>query len=90
MVVRPEALRLRPASDASNNGFGGVIQDFAYRGSGHAYRVAVSGLTETLKAEVAAENTQIFPIGSKVWLSWDSHASLLLQSKRNSESRHEY
>jgi ABC-type Fe3+/spermidine/putrescine transport system ATPase subunit len=90
MVVRPEALRLRLANDEPSNGVGGIIQDFAFRGSGHAYRVAVSGLAETLKAEVAAENAQIFPIGSKVWLSWDPHAPLLLQSKRNLGSLHEH
>jgi hypothetical protein len=56
-----------------------VVQDFAYRGSGHAYQVAVNGIAEPLKAEMPAEAMQVFPVGAQVWISWDLHAPLLLQ-----------
>jgi ABC-type Fe3+/spermidine/putrescine transport system ATPase subunit len=77
MVVRPEAIRLQRYP--LNGALAGVVQDFAYRGSGHAYRVAVSGIAEPLKAEVPADTTEIFPVGSQVWISWNVHTPLLLQ-----------
>lgn len=79
MIIRPEAIRLQPIGEALNGGLPGVVQDFAYRGSGHAYQIAVNGIAEPLKAEMPAEAMQVFPIGSQVCISWDPHASVLLQ-----------
>jgi ABC-type Fe3+/spermidine/putrescine transport system ATPase subunit len=79
MVVRPEAIRIQPIGKVLNGGLAGVVQDFAYRGSGHAYQVAVNGIAEPLKAEMPAEAMQVFPVGAQVWISWDLHAPLLLQ-----------
>jgi ABC-type Fe3+/spermidine/putrescine transport system ATPase subunit len=83
IVVRPETIRIQPIGNSLNDGLPGVVQDFAYRGSGHAYQVAVNGIAEPLKAEMPSEARQVLPIGSRVLISWDLHAPLLLQPGRS-------
>jgi hypothetical protein len=62
------------------------VQDFAYHGSGHAYRVEVPGLPEPLKVEVAAkvaaEGISPFPVGSIVWIDWEASSNLFLPRTR--------
>ena len=61
-----------------------TVRDFAYRGAGYAYRIAVPGLAEMLKAEVPAAARGPFPIGSTVRVSWDASACLFLQRTASS------
>ena len=78
LVVRPEIIRVHAEDSNQTDGLSGIVQDFAYRGSGHAYRIAVEGMEEPLKAEVAAEGAAVFPVGHRVTVNWDPHAPLLL------------
>lgn len=78
LVVRPEIIRVNADEGTYENGLSGVVRDFAYRGSGHAYRIAVEGLEEPLKAEVAAERAAAFPVGHRVTVSWDPHSPVIL------------
>jgi ABC-type Fe3+/spermidine/putrescine transport system ATPase subunit len=76
LILRPEIVRLAPAS---GGGVGGVVCDFAYRGAGFAYRVAVEGLPEPLKAEMAAGTAEPFAVGTAVQVSWDMNACAFLK-----------
>jgi ABC-type Fe3+/spermidine/putrescine transport system ATPase subunit len=81
MVVRPEAIRIQSHGDVRNGSLSGVVRDFAYRGSSHAYQLAVDGIADPLKAEMPADAVQVFPVGAQVWISWEPHAPVLLQSE---------
>jgi ABC-type Fe3+/spermidine/putrescine transport system ATPase subunit len=82
LVVRPEVIRVNAEENSHKDGLRGIVRDFAYRGSGHAYRIAVEGLEEPLKAEVAAERAAAFPVGRRVTVSWDPHSPLILPRSR--------
>jgi hypothetical protein len=82
LVLRPEAIRLSATSGSNGCALEGRVQDFAYRGSGHAYRVEVRGLPEPLKVEVAAEGISPFPVGSIVWIGWEASSNLFLPRRR--------
>ena len=74
LVLRPEVVRLRPASGAG--GLQGVVQDLSFRGTGHSYRVAVERVEAPLKAEVSG--IEPIDLGTAVELSWDPDACRLL------------
>jgi ABC-type Fe3+/spermidine/putrescine transport system ATPase subunit len=82
LVLRPEVIRVSGTESADNasegRGLSGVVRDFSYRGSGYVYRIAVAGLPDLVKAEVAAEGTMPVPVGHEVTIAWDSHACALL------------
>ena len=78
LVLRPEAIVLSEAAPREP-GIPGIVRDFAYRGSGYAYRIAVAGLGEMLKAEVPAVESGPFAIGARVDLAWDMSACLFLR-----------
>jgi ABC-type Fe3+/spermidine/putrescine transport system ATPase subunit len=78
LVLRPEDVALSDAA-GGEGGTAGVVCDFAYRGAGYAYRIAVPGLSEPLKAEVAATTARPFPIGAPVHVRWDMGACALLR-----------
>ena len=78
LVLRPEAIVLSEAAPREL-GIPGIVRDFAYRGSGYAYRIAVAGLGEMLKAEVPAVESGPFAIGARVDLAWDMSACLFLR-----------
>jgi ABC-type Fe3+/spermidine/putrescine transport system ATPase subunit len=78
LVLRPEAIRLTPCTDA-DEGLRGRIQDCAFRGAGHAYRIAISGTADTLKAEIPAGTQGHLPLGSAVTVQWDAAAGRLLR-----------
>jgi ABC-type Fe3+/spermidine/putrescine transport system ATPase subunit len=80
LVLRPEALLLSEAAPRAP-GIPGIVRDFAYRGSGYAYRIAVAGLGEMLKAEVPAVESGPFAIGAPVDLAWDISACLFLRRR---------
>jgi hypothetical protein len=56
-----------------------VVRDFAFRGTGYAYRIALSGVAESIKAEVSAAAGAPFPVGAEVSISWDPRACSLLR-----------
>jgi spermidine/putrescine transport system ATP-binding protein len=73
LVLRPECLKL------GTNGLRGEIRDVAYRGSGFSYRIAVSGVAETLNVEVPAEGAGPLPVGSAICVSWDPASAVILR-----------
>jgi ABC-type Fe3+/spermidine/putrescine transport system ATPase subunit len=75
LVVRPEAVRVHGAGEG---GLAGTVCDVAFRGAGHAYRIALAGLPEWLKAEVAADRPA-FPVGAGVGVSWGEGSCTLLR-----------
>ncbi len=79
LVLRPEAIRLSPAGAGAAPGLLGSIEDCAFRGAGHAYRIALAGRQDVLKAEVAAAPGAQLPLGSTVTIHWDAAAGALLQ-----------
>jgi len=76
LVLRPETLRILNAPVST--GLQGIVRDFAYRGSGHAYRVAICGIAEPIKAEIAAEGVTPVAVGSAVTVTWDAASGLVL------------
>jgi ABC-type Fe3+/spermidine/putrescine transport system ATPase subunit len=80
LVVRPEAVQVseRGQEGEASPGVDGIVRDFAYRGTGYSYRIAVGGLAETLKAEVPATDAGPFTIGASVRVSWDPSACRFL------------
>jgi ABC-type Fe3+/spermidine/putrescine transport system ATPase subunit len=81
LVLRPEIIRISDPLGSIGCALDGIVRDFAYRGSGHAYRVAVPGLTEPLKVEVAAAGVTPFAVGSAISVSWSASSALLLPRK---------
>lgn len=78
LVLRPEAIRLSRDLSGVDCLLRGLVQDFSYRGSGHAYRVAVPGLRETLKVDSEADRGAPLPIGSDVAMTWDRASAVYL------------
>jgi ABC-type Fe3+/spermidine/putrescine transport system ATPase subunit len=78
LVLRPEAIRLTRDLSGVDCVLRGFVQDFSYGGSGHAYRIAVSGLHETLKVATAGDHGAPFPIGSDVAMTWDRASAIYL------------
>jgi len=76
LVLRAEHVRV--AATTGSGGLTGTVVDFAYRGAGHAYRIAIPGLSELLKAEVAA-TSEPFAVGAAVSVSWDMNGCSFLQ-----------
>jgi ABC-type Fe3+/spermidine/putrescine transport system ATPase subunit len=77
LVLRPETVCVSAAGDAQS--LRGVVRDFAFRGTGYAYRIALSGVAESIKAEVTAAESAPFPVGAEVSISWDARACSLLK-----------
>jgi ABC-type Fe3+/spermidine/putrescine transport system ATPase subunit len=75
LVLRPEVVRVEPPDGMG--GVQGVVQDVSFRGTGHTYRIAVPGLAEPLKAEVAASGDH-HVLGSEVSVGWDPAACRIL------------
>jgi ABC-type Fe3+/spermidine/putrescine transport system ATPase subunit len=75
LVVRPEVVRLGPVE---SDGLRGTVQDLAFRGSGFAYRVAIPGLDEALKAEQPAEAWRPHEVGSDVSVRFEPESCVLL------------
>jgi ABC-type Fe3+/spermidine/putrescine transport system ATPase subunit len=76
LVLRQEAIRLKPPDTAGTTGLKGTIRDFAYRGAGHAYHIEVRGLSELVKAEVPATSAPL-GIGCEVTLAFEGPVSLI-------------
>jgi spermidine/putrescine transport system ATP-binding protein len=68
LVLRPEVVRIEEVDGADN--LRGIVQDVSFRGTGHSYRIAVSGLADPLKAEVPGVSEH-HPLGTEVAVSWD-------------------
>jgi ABC-type Fe3+/spermidine/putrescine transport system ATPase subunit len=77
LVLRPETVFVSAAGGAQS--LRGVVRDFAFRGTGYAYRIALSGVAESIKAEVSAAEGAPFAIGAEVNISWDTRACSLLK-----------
>jgi ABC-type Fe3+/spermidine/putrescine transport system ATPase subunit len=77
LVLRPEVVRVVKRTGVST-GLAGTVCDCAFRGAGFAYRVAVPGLPEPLKAEVAAGMAPPLAVGCEVALTWDGASCALL------------
>ncbi len=73
LVLRPEAISIVAAGD----GVAATVVDFAFRGAGHAYRVEVAGIDESIKVEVAASD-QPFAIGDTISILIASESCLIL------------
>ncbi|HXV25648.1 MAG TPA: ABC transporter ATP-binding protein [Alphaproteobacteria bacterium] len=78
LVLRPEAIRLTRDLSGVDCVLRGSVQDFSYRGSGHAYRVTVPGLREALKVDTTGDHGAPFPIGSDVAMIWDKASAIYL------------
>jgi ABC-type Fe3+/spermidine/putrescine transport system ATPase subunit len=78
LVLRPEVIRVSDSMPTNGGGLPGVVHDFAYRGAGYAYRIAVPGVRDLLKVEVAAEGARPFTVGSRVTVAWDASSCALL------------
>jgi len=81
LVLRPEGIRLAlaPMGDLvaqGGEGVRGVVLDHAFRGTGHSYRIEVSGLDDPLKCEMGGRDP--FELGDPVEVSWDPDACVLL------------
>jgi ABC-type Fe3+/spermidine/putrescine transport system ATPase subunit len=74
LVLRPEVVLVR--EPGPGGGINGTVRDVSFRGTGFTYRVAVPGIEQPIKAEVASG--QAFPIGAEVTLSWDSGSDVTL------------
>ena len=77
LVLRPETVFVSAAGGAQS--LRGVVRDFAFRGTGYAYRIALSGVAESIKAEVTAAEGAPFAVGAEVNISWDARACSLLK-----------
>ena len=77
LVLRPETVCVSAARSAQS--LRGVVRDFAFRGTGYAYRIALSGVAELIKAEVTAAEGAPFAVGAEVNISWDARACSLLK-----------
>ena len=77
LVLRPETVCVSAAGGAQS--LRGVVRDFAFRGTGYAYRIALSGVAESIKAEVTAAEGAPFAVGAEVNISWDARACSLLK-----------
>ena len=75
LVLRPESIRVEAMSA---DGVPATVRDVAFRGTGFAYRLEVSGLDDLLKAEVAAEEELPFELGSEVRVVWSREAAIVL------------
>jgi ABC-type Fe3+/spermidine/putrescine transport system ATPase subunit len=69
LVLRPEVVRLAPAS--AGDGLAGTVLDLAFRGAGYSYRIDVPGVAEPLKAETAAGLGPPMAVGTEVRVVWD-------------------
>jgi ABC-type Fe3+/spermidine/putrescine transport system ATPase subunit len=78
LVVRPEAIAVTNGK-GELAGLAGIVRDFAYRGSGYAYRIAVPGLEEMIKAEVPATAAGPFRVGDQVHVAWSMESCVLLK-----------
>ena len=76
-MLRPETVCVSAAGGAQS--LRGVVRDFAFRGTGYAYRIALSGVAESIKAEVTAAEGAPFAVGAEVNISWDARACSLLK-----------
>jgi len=84
LILRPEALRLSP----DGTGLPAVVEDFAFRGTGFSYRLAVRGLTRPLKAEVPANGRAPVEVGSRVAVHWEpSGCRVLSRDERSTEGQ---
>jgi spermidine/putrescine ABC transporter ATP-binding subunit len=77
LVLRPESVCVSAAEGAQS--LRGVVRDFAFRGAGYAYRIALSGVAESIRAEVSAAEGAPFAVGAEVSISWDAGACSLLK-----------
>jgi len=76
LVVRPELVRLEPSGTALLTA---TVRDRAFRGSGYTYRLEIDGLDQDVKAEASADSSrEPYAIGSKLGVSWDADACVLL------------
>jgi spermidine/putrescine ABC transporter ATP-binding subunit len=78
LVVRPEAVRLSPATATSETPLSGTVRDLAFRGSTFSYRIEVPTLDELFKVEQPAELGPPHELGSEVVVSWDAASCSLL------------
>jgi ABC-type Fe3+/spermidine/putrescine transport system ATPase subunit len=74
LVVRSEAISLGPMDDAQLRG---TVRDVAFRGSGYAYRIDVSGLPEPLKVETAGAG-EPHDVGRAVGIRWDAASACVI------------
>ena len=75
LVLRPEVVRLAATSDGVLHG---TVRDLAFRGTGFTYRVEVPGVVDLIKAEMSADGSVPFEVGSRVALRFDPRACSLL------------
>jgi ABC-type Fe3+/spermidine/putrescine transport system ATPase subunit len=78
LVMRPEAVRLGPAS-TDGSSLPATVHDVAFRGSGFTYRLRVDGLDDLVKAEVPAGPGQPHEVGEKVAFIVDESTCSLLE-----------
>ncbi|MCY7304012.1 MAG: ABC transporter ATP-binding protein [Thermoleophilia bacterium] len=81
LVLRPEVVRV---SAAGSDGLPGTVLDAAFRGTGHSYRIAVDGIADPMKAEMAAEHGKPFAVGDTVFVQWASSACRLIPAGASS------
>jgi spermidine/putrescine transport system ATP-binding protein len=74
LVLRPDVVRL--SAQATGSGLHGVVRDVSFRGTGHSYRLEVSGLHDPVKAEMHEGGS--FELDDEVELGWDPSACRLL------------
>ena len=76
LVIRPEAVRL---AQSSGTALAGTVLDCAYRGTGWSMRIAVDGIEDPFKAEIATHELPQPPeVGTTVSLTWQPDSVRLL------------
>ena len=77
LVLRPEVIHLERAQSSESTALLGSVTDISFRGTGNTYRVAVDGIREEIKVELAGENQ--CDLGDTVALTWSEEAPSVLR-----------
>jgi spermidine/putrescine transport system ATP-binding protein len=87
VTVRPEKIRLgEPAADADCR-IRGTVTEVVYQGTFTAYSVAVTTGEQVLVHHQNATAADVAAIGDRVWLSWTSDHSYLIQEAIDEAAR---
>jgi putative spermidine/putrescine transport system ATP-binding protein len=77
VLVRPEAVRISPRSEAREHGIEGIIQDRVFVGQATKYIVAAGDLRVAAQLN-SNSRTQTFVPGDQIWVDWSENDSIVL------------